>query len=247
MPDLSAQPGAQNRGGFASTQWSMVLQARGAGDAARQALAELCSLYWYPLYLFIRRQGFPPDQVEDLTQDFFTQLFEKDFLQAVDRERGRFRAFLLACCRHFLANQRDRAQAQKRGGGRRCLSLDIAKAENRYCHEPPCHETAEKAFERRWALTLLEHTLDQLQEEYRLAGNGLLFDRLKPCLVGAPTATSYHQIAAALTMTEDAVKKAAQRLRQRYRAILREHIAATVEGPDLVDDEIRDLFSALAT
>jgi RNA polymerase sigma-70 factor (ECF subfamily) len=166
---------------FESTQWSLVLQA-GAGDEspeARQAMACLCATYWYPLYVFIRCQGHKADEAEDLTQEFFARFLDRDFLGAVDRSRGKFRAFLLACCRHFLANQREFTQARKRGGGQTVLSLDFAGAYERYEREPASSWTAEKLFERRWALILLDQVLGQLRQEYQAQDKGDLFDHLR--------------------------------------------------------------------
>jgi DNA-directed RNA polymerase specialized sigma24 family protein len=236
-------------GEFASTQWSVVLLARGARDSpdVEKALSLLCSSYWYPLYVFIRRQGHAADEAEELTQEFFTRFVEQDFLNTVDQSHGRFRTFLLACCQHFLANQRDYARAQKRGGGRQILSLDFPGAVERYRHEPASGETAERIFQRRWALTLLDQVLAQLQQEYQTEGKGCLFEHLKHVLGGGPEALSHARIGAAVDMTEEAVKKAAQRLRQRYRSVLRERIADTVDEPSKIEEEIRDLFTALAS
>jgi DNA-directed RNA polymerase specialized sigma24 family protein len=242
----SAQAGA---GRFASTQWSVVLQAGAAPHApeVHEALARLCSTYWYPLYVFIRRQGHSAEDAEDLTQEFFARFLEKNFLSTVERNRGKFRTFLLACCQHFLANQREFARAQKRGGGRPALPLDFPGATERYRVEPNSTENAEKLFERRWALTVLDQVLQQLQWEYQNDGKSALFDHLKNVLVSATEALSYAQIGLDLSMNEEAVRKAAQRLRQRYRCLLRERIADTVDAPERVDDEIRELFAALAS
>jgi RNA polymerase sigma factor (sigma-70 family) len=236
-------------GGFASTHWSVVLLAGGARNApeVQEALARLCSSYWYPLYVFIRRQGNSADDAEDLTQEFFTRFLEKDFLSTVEKSRGKFRTFLLACCQHFLANQRDFARAKKRGGGQPVLSLDFQGAADRYRAEPVTDESAEKLFERRWAMTVLDQALEQLQREYPADGDGNLYNSLKKILVGGTDALSYSQIGADLGMNEEAVRKAAQRLRQRYRSVLRERIADTVDEPERIDDEIRDLFAALAS
>lgn len=232
---------------FAPTQWSLVLLARDrASPRADEALATLCRAYWYPLYAYIRRQVPTAEQAEDLTQEFFARLLEKDFLRTVDRGRGRFRAFLLACCKHFLANERDRAGARKRGEGCAVLSLDFASAADRYRREPADTLTPEKLFERRWALTLLDQALERLGREWAGAGKGELFDHLKATLVDATGKPSHAEAAAALGMSEAAVKKAAQRLRERYRLLLRELIAATVDGPGEIDDEIRSLFAALS-
>jgi RNA polymerase sigma-70 factor (ECF subfamily) len=239
---------ARPSGDFASTRWSVVLLARDRAAAeADAALEALCRAYWYPLYAYIRRQVGSADQAEELTQEFFTRFLEKDFLDAVDRDRGRFRSFLLACCKHFLANERDRVRAQKRGGGRALLSLDFVSAAERYHREPADSLTPERLFERRWVLTLLDQVLDQLGREFHADGKGPLFERLKLALVGATEALPYAAIGAELGMTEAAVKKAAQRLRRRYREIFRERIAATVGSPEEIEDEIRALFAVLGS
>jgi RNA polymerase sigma-70 factor (ECF subfamily) len=233
-------------GGFASTHWSLVLLARDRSTPeARAALEALCRAYWYPLYAFVRRRGHAHDAAQDLTQEFFARLLEKDFLASVERGRGRFRAFLLACCQHFLSNQRDRDRAARRGGGRPVLPLDFPSADERYRREPADTLTPEKLYERRWALTLLAQVLDRLRQEYHDGGKAELYDRLKGTLTAAADAAPYAEVAAALGMSEAAVKKAAQRLRQRYRELLREEVGATVEEPGQVADEIRELFDAL--
>jgi RNA polymerase sigma-70 factor (ECF subfamily) len=224
----------------------MVLRARDrAASGAPEALAELCRDYWYPLYAFIRRQVDSAERAEDLTQEFFARLMEKEFLDSVDQSKGKFRDFLKACCKHFLPNQRDRDRARKRGGGRPIVSLDLGAAAERYRLEPSHDLTAEKLFDRCWALSLLEQVLDQLAQEYRADNKGPLFDRLKAALVGGPDQLPYAQIGTELGLTEAAVKKAAQRLRQRYRELLRARIAETVEGAEQIDEEVRDLFAAL--
>jgi RNA polymerase sigma factor (sigma-70 family) len=245
MPPASPNSGPSGR--FATTHWSLIARARGAAaPEAREALASLCRAYWYPLYAFIRRRGASADEAQDLTQEFFARLLEKDFLAAVDPGKGRFRAFLLAACKHFLANERDRARARKRGGGRPLLSLDLQDAEGRYLLEPAHGLTPEKLFERRWALTLLDQMLARLRGEYQGAGKGRVFDGLKNSLTAGEATTPYPQLAAELGMSEGAVKVAAHRLRRRYRQLLRDEIARTVRDPAGVDDEVRDLFAALA-
>jgi RNA polymerase sigma-70 factor (ECF subfamily) len=231
---------------FPSTHWSLVSQL-GKEDSveAREAFTTLYTTYWYPLFVYFRRQTGSHDAAEDLTQEFLARLMEPDWFKGLDRTKGKFRSYLLACCRHFLANERDRQRAQKRGGGCRTLSLDFASAGERYLLEPADHLTAEKLFERRWALTLLEQTLEQLKREFAQGDKGALFDRLKDVLLQTEGAASYAEIGRALGMSEAAIKKAAQRLRQRYRAVLREQVAATVATPEQVDDEIRALFAAL--
>ncbi len=231
---------------FETTRWSMVLQARGNGSGARAALARLCEAYWYPLYAFVRRQGHLPHDAQDLTQDFFARLLEKDWLQAVERERGRFRSFLLGSMKHFLANEWDRANALKRGGGMLPIRLDDDSAEARYCHEPidPA-ATAEQLYDQRWALTLLDQVMARLRDEMTAGGKAAQFEALKFCLTGDKSA--YAGVAQTLEMSEGAVKVAVHRLRDRYRALIRAEIGQTVADPTEVDDELRQLFAALGT
>ncbi len=230
---------------FATTHWSLVLAARDrAAPGAPDALASLCTVYWYPLYAYVRRRGHGPDDAHDLTQAFFTCLLGKDFLANVDRDKGKFRSFLLAACNHFLANDRDRARAQKRGGGRGVLSLDATDAEGRYRVEPTGGLTAEKLFERRWALALLEQVMARLRADFEAKGKARLFDRLRGFLVGDKGA-GYRQAANELGLSEAAVKVAVHRMRQQYRTLLHEEIGRTVATPEEVEDEIRSLFAAL--
>jgi RNA polymerase sigma-70 factor (ECF subfamily) len=244
---FNVNPGP-SAGQLPSTLWSVVLRARDrSAPEAEEALAQLCRVYWYPLYVYIRRQVGSTDQAEDLTQAFFTRLLEKDFLAAVDRGKGKFRAFLLACCKHFLANERDRQLARKRGGGRPVLSLDFPLAGERYRLEPADTLSPDRHFQRSWALLLLDQVLNQLCQEYQESGKGALYEHLKGALLGEHAALSCAELGAAVGMTEAAVKKAAQRLRQRYRELLKERIAATVEGPEAVEEEIRELFAVLGS
>jgi RNA polymerase sigma-70 factor (ECF subfamily) len=232
---------------FATTHWSLVLAACGQpSPQARDALADLCRAYWYPLYAFIRRTGHDAGAAEDLTQEFFARLLEKGWLGQADREKGRFRSFLLTACKHFLANERHRAQAQKRGGGITHVPIDFHGANERYAHEPVEAVTPERLFERRWALALLDHVLSELRAEYTASGKERLFDVLKTRLGGASDALPYETVAAELGLSEGAVKVAAHRLRQRYRDRLREAIARTLDDPTAVDDEIRHLFAVLS-
>jgi RNA polymerase sigma-70 factor (ECF subfamily) len=230
---------------FGTTQWSLIVQARSDDQTARDALALLCGRYWYPVYAFIRGRVGPSDAA-DLTQGFFTHLLESDLLAASDPAQGKFRAYLLACCNHFLSNERDKARAVKRGGGKSLLPLDFTVADSRYIREPAHTSTPEREFDRRWALELLGDVLTQLESEYTTAGKAAIYIALRPALSGAPDAAGYAAIATELGMTTDAVKKAAQRLRERYRAVIRERIAATVDRPEDVDDEIRSLFAAVS-
>jgi RNA polymerase sigma-70 factor (ECF subfamily) len=228
---------------FATTRWSLVAAAK--DPAARQALAELCGLYWYPVYAFVRRGGHAAEDAADLTQGFFARLIEKAGIAGADPAKGRFRSYLLGACRHFLANEHDRAAAKKRGGGRVIGSLDFTDAERRYAAEPADGRTPEQIFERRWALTLLDGVLGSLRAEYASGGQEVLFDRLKASLTGE--AGPHADLAAELGLTEGAVKVAAHRLRRRYRDRLRAAIAETVATPDDVEAEIRDLFAALGS
>ena len=233
---------------FASTHWSVVLAAGGHDDRrSREALAKLCATYWYPLYAFVRRQGFGPEDAEDLTQGFFAHLLEHEALTTVDRAKGKFRSFLLASLRHFLADERDRARAQKRGGGRSSVPLDVVSAEKRYALEPADHASPDRVFERNWALALMEQVLDRLRAEQVVADKRAQFDLLRDCLMGDPEAPRYADLAVQLGVSEDAVKMAVSRLRRRYRQLLRQEIAHTVVTPAEIEEEIRHLFAALGS
>ena len=230
---------------FATTRWSLVAAAADPADPqTRAALAALCTAYWYPVYGYVRRQGHPHHAAQDLTQAFFARLLEKNDLAAADQTRGRFRSFLLAACRHFLLNERDKEAAKKRGGGRHRLALDFADADGRFSREPATEETPERAFDRQWALGLLARAVAELRAEYVESGRGKLFDARKDVLVGGAE-VGYAELAGPLGMTEGAVKVAVHRLRQRYRDRLRAAIADTVSSADEIDDEVRDLFAAL--
>ncbi|MEN6451308.1 MAG: sigma-70 family RNA polymerase sigma factor [Thermoguttaceae bacterium] len=231
---------------FATTHWSMVVRAGGSSRSpeAARALASLCESYWFPLYAFVRRTGRSADDAQDLTQEFFVRLLDQGLCAKADRERGKFRSFLLAAMKHFLADEWDRANAQRRGGGRSILSLDSLNAEARYRLEPATDLTPERMFEKQWALALLDRVLSRLQAEWTAAGKQPLFESLKDTLAGLRS-IPYAAIGAKLGMSEGAVKVAAHRLRRRYRAILREEIAQTVDRPEDVADEIRYLLSCL--
>ncbi len=235
------------RPAFVTTHWSLVVSA-GRNDTpdARNALEKLCRAYWFPIYAFVRRQGHGPHDAQDLTQDFFARLLEKNYLAGVNPAKGRFRSFLLASLKHFLANEWDKARAQKRGGGQILIPIDIAAAESSGGLDPADHLTAERVFERRWALTLLEQVLRRLRADYVRDGRENLFEQLKPTLTEASRTVGYAEIATRLGTTEGAVKVAVHRLRQRYREVLRAEIADTVASPGEVEDEIRNLFAALA-
>ena len=232
---------------FATTHWTVVVNAgHGPAGEAERAMAALCETYWYPVYAFVRRQTGNADEAMDLTQGFFARLLEKRDLAGVDRGRGRFRSWLVAAVKNYLANQRDRSRAEKRGGGRRAISIDAADAESRYRLEPSHDVTPERVFERRWALTLLGQVLSALRQESVDEGKGRLFEALKDCIGGRPGDGRYRDVAADLGMAEGAVRMAAHRLRRRYRELLRQHIAQTVETPEQIDEEVAFLFSAVS-
>lgn len=230
---------------FLSTHWSLVLAAgQRASPESERALAELCQKYWLPVYAYVRRRVAEMHDAQDLTQEFFARLLDKNPLAQADPQRGRFRTFLLAAVKNFLANERDRARAQKRGGGRVILPLDFADGDSRISLEPAHEETPERLFDRQWVLLLLEAVLAKLRGEYAAAGKEELFDRLKGFLSGE-LSVSLAEIAHALNMTEGAAKTAAHRLRKRYRALLRAEVAQTVAENEDIDEEIRSLFEAL--
>lgn len=232
---------------FATTHWSLVLAAgeRG-GPEAEHALAVLCQRYWLPLYGFARRRVGGVHEAQDLTQEFFLRLLEKNALAAACPERGRFRSFLLKSLKNFLANEWDRATTQKRGGGRAQLSLDWESGESWLSLEPAHRDTPEREFERQWALTLLHNVVRRLQEECAAAGKSQQFMLLKETLTGGRAIIDYAVVAANLAVSEEAVRQAAHRLRKRYRELLRDEVAATVETASEVEDEISRLFAALA-
>jgi RNA polymerase sigma-70 factor (ECF subfamily) len=237
-------PGA---GRFATTHWSVVLSAARPESAHyQQALESLCRTYWFPLYAYLRRHGCDIHQAEDHTQAFLANLLDKQGLRLAQPQRGKFRSFLLASLKHFLANERARAGAQKRGGGRSVISIDSQNAENQYALEPRDELSPEKLFERSWALTVLDRTMARLEAESAASKKQVQFDRLKTYLTSGKDAVAYHQVAAELKMTEGAVKVAVHRLRRRYRELLRDEIAQTVATEDQIDEEIRHLFAALA-
>ena len=233
---------------FQTTCWSVIFAARD-GDAAeaKEAFAALCGAYWYPLYAFIRRKGFDSETAEDLVQGFLARLLEKRDLVSVDRGRGKFRSFLMAACTHYLANQRDHERAKKRGGGRAAISIDRLSAEGRYGREPAHTLTAERLFEKQWAMTLLDRVIERLETEMAQAGKARQFAALKPALLGGATRTPFAQIATELGLSEDAARAAAHRLRRRYRDLLRDEVARTLDDPAHVEEEIADLFAALAS
>jgi RNA polymerase sigma factor (sigma-70 family) len=230
---------------FSTTHWSVVLEAQGESPAAQEALEKLCRIYWRPIYSFVQRQGVAPEEAEDITQGFFASLFERGSLSAVRKEKGRLRSYLLGALKYFLADEQRRAMAIKRGKGQRLVPLEELRAENRVEMEPADPVTAELIYERRWASTVLERVLNLLKDQYRMAGDAALFDSLKQLLPDEPDAPSQADIAAQLGMTENAVRQAFHRFRQRYQQLLREEIAHTVATPGDIEDELRHLIAVV--
>jgi len=232
---------------FVTTSWSVVLTAaRSDTTRAQAALEHLCQTYWYPLYAYVRRRGHSPEDAEDLTHGFFLSLLKGGSIGRADQSRGRFRSFLLGAANHFLAGEWAKVQAQKRGGGQKVLSLDLAAAERRFDLEPAHTDTPDKVYDREWARTLLDTVLNRLESEYRQEGKSALFSVLKQTLAGTSEAQPYATIAAQLDMNEGAVRVAVHRLRGRYRELLRAEIADTVASPDDVKSELRHLFKTIA-
>jgi DNA-directed RNA polymerase specialized sigma24 family protein len=229
---------------FATTHWSVLLEARQENSPrASDALAKLCQTYWYPLYAYVRRHGHNHHEAQDLTQEFFARLLSRSFLTAVDQERGKFRWFLLCALKRFLANEWEREHAAKRGGWKPRVFLDAEGAEGRYREELVNSSTPEILFDLHWGITLLEEARQTIQREYAESGRGAIFDQLKVFLSGDRAALSRAEAGTALGLSEGAVKVAVHRLRQRYRECLRQIIARTVLTPAEVDEEIRYLFS----
>lgn len=230
---------------FNTTHWSVVLAAHGQSPEANKALETLCRTYWPPIYSFLRRDGRTVEDAQDLTQSFFARLLERRDLDTVRQEKGRLRSYLLKSLKHFLINERQRAMSIKRGEGRPLIPLDELLARERSDPEPADVLTADRIYERRWALTVLDQALARLGEEYQAAANADLFARFKELLADESDELSQARIAAGLGMTENAVKQAYHRFRRRYRELLREEIAHTVAVPGDIEDELRHLIAIL--
>jgi RNA polymerase sigma-70 factor (ECF subfamily) len=230
---------------FTTTHWSVVLEAQGESPAAQEALEKLCRVYWRPIYRFVRRQGARPEEAQDLTQGFFALLLERRDLRTVRKEKGRLRSYLLTALKHFLADERRRAMAIKRGKGERLIPLEQLRAEEQSGMEPADPLTAERIYERRWASTLLDRVLSRLEDKYRTRGNAALFDSFNQLLADEPGSPSQADIAAQLGMTENAVSQAFHRFRQSYQSLLREEIAHTVATPSDIEDELRYLIAVI--
>jgi RNA polymerase sigma-70 factor (ECF subfamily) len=246
MSEINEKPPVPGRSSFESTHWSIILK---AGDLpspdSQQALEALCGTYWYPLYAYARRQGYALDEAEDLVQAFFARLLEGNILAVADPARGRFRSFLRTAFRNFSTNERERAQAQKRGGGVRRLSIDVASGESRFRLEPAHELTAERFYEKQWAVTLLDHVMSLLRDEFVRDGKERQFDCLKAYLPGGRSQDAFATASGQLGISRGAAMAATSRLRGRYRELLRTEISRTVANEEEVDDEIGQLFDAL--
>lgn len=242
-----ANPASSHATLFLTTRWSVVLAARSDATAASaEALEFLCRAYWQPLYAYARRRGNAPADAEDLTQGFFAKLLEKEWLAAVEQERGRFRQFLLMAFKRFLANEHDHVQRQKRGGGQAAVPLDTVLGERLYREETPPSAPADEVYDRRWALTLLDQTLSRLKGEFQKMGRERDFEVLKPQLTAARGGLAYGAIAEALGASEGAARVAVHRLRKRFREVFREEIAQTVGSAEELEEELRHLVGVLA-
>ncbi len=242
-------PGAPGVGGhplFASTHWSVVLAAAAdKSPASSAALEKLCRSYWYPLYAYVRGRGYGPEDAQDLTQDFFARLLANHGLEGVSPLKGKFRSFLLASVNHLLSDERDRATCQKRGGGKKILVFEAQTAEERYRLEPLDELTPENVFERRWAASLIERVLGELEEEYSRTGRGLVYRVLQAFISGEGPGRDYAVAARQLAMTEGTARVAVHRLRQRFGTMFRAAVAETVDTPEDVEAEMRYLLAAL--
>jgi RNA polymerase sigma factor (sigma-70 family) len=247
---IDEQPAERAHAGpaqFTTTHWSVVLAAKeGENEQADQALAQLCTCYWYPLYAFVRRRGLNHHDAEDLTQEFFHRLLDRNYLSAVDYRKGRFRTFLLMALERFMANEWRRGRTQKRGGKIIFLSIDELAAENRYALEPASQLSPEKIYDQNFALALLERTLLKLGCEFEASGKGEKFQRLKCFLTTEGEQSSYAELAVKLNLTEAALKMTVSRLRDRYGELLREEVASTVSSTEEVDGELNALLSSLS-
>lgn len=231
---------------FATTRWSIVVSAgRQSSPDSRRALESLCEVYWYPLYVYVRRRVADVNEAQDLTQAFFAELLEKNYVGSATPDRGRFRAFLLTALKHYLSKQWEKARAQKRGGGRVPISLDFQSVDSSLRIEPASGLTPEQLYDQQWAIALLGQIMERLRTEFDKAGKADQFEELKGFVIGDHAGKTYAEAAVGLNMTEAAARKAASRMRGRYRQLLREEIAQTVSDPEDVDDEIRNLFACV--
>lgn len=247
ITDSHSSAPARRQGVFVTTHWSVVLTAaRSDTTRGQRALEHLCQMYWHPLYTYVRKRGYSPHDAEDLTQEFFARLLARKDVATVNRARGKFRSYLLAAINHFLSDEWDKARAQKRGGGQ-VIHLDSAVAESLYAQGDADGLPAERLFDQRWAITVLEEVYRQLRQEFERDGKAALFETLRFALMGERSAVPYAELANPLNLSEAAVKVAVHRLRKRYRQLLRELVAGTVSSPDEVEEEMRYLLRAVSS
>lgn len=244
--EIPREGGSPTVARFGETHWSVILSAMDKQRPleAADALERLCRVYWPPLYAYVRRLGERPHDAQDLTQEFFARFLDKDYLAAVDQAKGRFRSFMLAALKHFLANERDKQRAQKRGGGCSFVPIDFHNAESHCSFEPAESLTPEVIFQRRWASALLGEALARLRNEYTATGKAALYEQLKPTLTEGRGSIAYAELAASLGMSQAAVKMAVHRLRQRHRDAIRSEIASTIADPSEIEDELREVLRA---
>jgi RNA polymerase sigma-70 factor (ECF subfamily) len=243
-PESNIAPGGPQQ--FATTHWSLVLQAADSqAPAAAAALEQLCGAYWYPLYAFVRRSGHGPEEARDLTQEFFARLLQKKWIAEADPQRGRFRTFMVTALKHFLANEWHRSNALKRGGGREIIPLDGLEPEQHYALEPQDGATPESIYQRQWALTLVGRAQERLRQEMVAAGERERFEALEPTLAGERTTENYASLAEQFKVSETGVKSMVVRLRRRFRQLLLEEVRQTLSPEEDAESELRELFTAL--
>jgi DNA-directed RNA polymerase specialized sigma24 family protein len=247
LSEVTNEGNLSNAAVFPPTHWSIILSAGDNSSAeGLVALDRLCRAYWFPLYAYVRRCGESPENAKDLTQEFFARMLEKNWLRGASRERGRFRWFLLASLKHFLSNEWDRARAQKRGGDRPPISLDQLSPEERYLVEPTDGLSADKVYDRTWALTLLERARERLRQEFTAPGRSERFEMLEQFLPGAHKATTYAEMAKRLNVAEGTIKSDVSRLRRRYGELLRDELGQTLGSVTDLEDELHHLFESLS-
>jgi RNA polymerase sigma-70 factor (ECF subfamily) len=245
IPDSEAS--ALYADGFKTTLWSIVLSAGNKSESVAQpALEELCRTYWFPLYAYVRRQGVSPEDAKDLTQAFFERFLQRGYFAHADPERGRFRAYLLTCMKRFLAEEWRRTNRQKRGAGVVFVQIETEDAEGRYTAAPPTELSPDRLYDRHWAEAILERTTARLMRDYEKTGRAAVCSQLQQFLWGGQREIAYGELGAKLGMSEGAVKVAVHRLRQRFRDLVREEVAGTVQTPEEVDGEIKHLLATFA-
>lgn len=248
QPDPAHNTALSGSPAFTTTLWTAVrLAGQGDGSPAAEALEKLCRTYWYPLYAYARRGGKGPEEARDLTQGFFARILRNNFFAHADEAKGRFRSYLLKSFQRFMGEEWDRSRAAKRGGGVEPISLDPHEAETRYAVEPADVQDPVRIFERRWAVSLIEQTLERLEAEFKAAGKSSQFNEMKPFLVGESEEAVSTSLAPRLGLQPGAAHQALKRFRDRYRALFREEVAQTVDGPQELEEELQHIFRVLSS